>query len=143
MNQQIELSPLTNHYLELGRRVYDTISEILQNEEAYRQAGPQRSAEVALSLGLDSLKVQHRMCRAVLWVEDRYRWERFGDDSIRKVLATARGIPLPASHTQVQTTARYAHLYDDSLREAAEKVGAVVALQRQENQSPPRRESLQ
>jgi len=29
-------------------------------------------------------------------------------------------------HTQPQTTARYAHLYDAPLREAAEKVGAVI-----------------
>ena len=29
-------------------------------------------------------------------------------------------------HTQPGTTARYAHLYDDSLRVATEKVGAVV-----------------
>lgn len=30
-------------------------------------------------------------------------------------------------HTQTQTTARYAHLYDDSLRAATEAVAQVVA----------------
>jgi len=29
-------------------------------------------------------------------------------------------------HTQTQTTARYAHLYDDPMREAAEVVGSVM-----------------
>jgi site-specific recombinase XerD len=29
-------------------------------------------------------------------------------------------------HTQPQTTARYAHLYDDPLRKATEQVGAIV-----------------
>lgn len=38
-------------------------------------------------------------------------------------------------NTQAQTTARYAHLYDDSLREAAEKLGDVVTLQGQENKA--------
>ena len=59
------------------------------------------------------------------------------------LVSTGASLPLIGrmlGHTQAQTTARYAHLYDDSLREAAEKVGAVVALHRQENQSPPRRE---
>ena len=46
------------------------------------------------------------------------------------VLASS-GISLPIvgallGHTQPQTTARYAHLYDDPLREATERVGAVV-----------------
>ena len=30
-------------------------------------------------------------------------------------------------HTQPRTTARYAHLYDDALRAATERVGDVVA----------------
>jgi len=30
-------------------------------------------------------------------------------------------------HSDVKTTSRYAHLYDDPLREAVEKVGKVVA----------------
>jgi integrase len=47
------------------------------------------------------------------------------------ILASA-GLSLPIigallGHTQVATTARYAHLLDDPLREAAERVGAVVA----------------
>jgi integrase len=36
-------------------------------------------------------------------------------------------------HTQVQTTQRYAHLFDDPLRKAAETVGAFV-LQRSPEQ---------
>ena len=36
-------------------------------------------------------------------------------------------------HTQVQTTQRYAHLFDDPLRKAAETVGAFV-LQNSEEQ---------
>lgn len=47
------------------------------------------------------------------------------------ILASA-GLSLPIigallGHTQPGTTARYAHLYDDPLREAAERVGAVVS----------------
>jgi hypothetical protein len=30
-------------------------------------------------------------------------------------------------HTQARTTQRYAHLADDPVREAAEKIGAVIA----------------
>ena len=46
------------------------------------------------------------------------------------ILASA-GLSLPVigallGHTQVATTARYAHLFDDPLREATERVGAVV-----------------
>jgi integrase len=47
------------------------------------------------------------------------------------ILASS-GLSLPLigallGHTQARTTERYAHLYDDPLREAAERVGAVVA----------------
>ena len=47
------------------------------------------------------------------------------------VLASA-GLSLPIigallGHTQPQTTARYAHLLDDPLRAATERVGAIVA----------------
>ena len=46
------------------------------------------------------------------------------------ILASS-GLSLPIvgallGHTQPGTTARYAHLYDDPLREATERVGAVV-----------------
>jgi hypothetical protein len=47
------------------------------------------------------------------------------------ILASA-GLSLPVigallGHTQPGTTARYSHLFDDPLREATERVGAVVA----------------
>jgi site-specific recombinase XerD len=45
------------------------------------------------------------------------------------LVSTGASLPLIGrmlGHTQPQTTARYAHLYDDSLREAAETVGAVM-----------------
>jgi integrase len=50
--------------------------------------------------------------------------------SFASILVSA-GASLPLigqmlGHTQVQTTQRYAHLYDDPLRKAAEAVGAVV-----------------
>ena len=50
--------------------------------------------------------------------------------SFASILVSA-GASLPLigqmlGHTQPQTTARYAHLYDDPLREAAEMVGAVL-----------------
>jgi len=50
--------------------------------------------------------------------------------SFASILASS-GSNLPVigamlGHTQPQTTARYAHLYDDPLREAADKVGAVI-----------------
>ena len=50
--------------------------------------------------------------------------------SFASILVSA-GASLPLigqmlGHTQPQTTARYAHLYDDSLRKAAETVGEVV-----------------
>ena len=51
--------------------------------------------------------------------------------SFASVLASA-GLSLPIigqllGHTQPQTTARYAHLLDDPLRAATERVGAIVA----------------
>jgi integrase len=51
--------------------------------------------------------------------------------SFASILVSA-GASLPLigqmlGHTQVQTTQRYAHLYDDPLRKAAETVGEVVA----------------
>ena len=50
--------------------------------------------------------------------------------SFASILVSA-GASLPLigqmlGHTQVQTTQRYAHLYDDPLRKAAETVGEVV-----------------
>jgi hypothetical protein len=47
------------------------------------------------------------------------------------VLASS-GLSLPIigallGHTQPATTARYAHLLDDPLRQAAERVGAVIS----------------
>jgi integrase len=50
--------------------------------------------------------------------------------SFASILVSA-GASLPLigqmlGHTQVQTTQRYAHLFDDPLRKAAEAVGAVV-----------------
>ena len=55
--------------------------------------------------------------------------------SFASILVSA-GASLPLigqmlGHTQPQTTARYAHLYDDPLREAAEMVGAVVLPKRE------------
>lgn len=51
--------------------------------------------------------------------------------SYASILASA-GLSLPVigallGHTQTQTTARYAHLFDDPLRSATERVGAIVA----------------
>jgi integrase len=51
--------------------------------------------------------------------------------SYASILASA-GLSLPVigalfSHTQAQTTARYAHLFDDLLRAATERVGAIVS----------------
>jgi integrase len=51
--------------------------------------------------------------------------------SYASILASA-GLSLPVigallGHTQAQTTARYAHLFDDPLRAATERVGAIVA----------------
>ena len=45
------------------------------------------------------------------------------------LVSTGASLPLIGrmlGHTQAQTTARYAHLYDDALRNAAEMVGAVM-----------------
>ena len=57
--------------------------------------------------------------------------------SFASILVSA-GASLPLigqmlGHTQPQTTARYAHLYDDPLRDAAEIVGAVVLPKLDEN----------
>jgi integrase len=46
-------------------------------------------------------------------------------------IAVSQGQSLPVigamlGHTQPQTTARYAHLFDDSLLNAAEMVGAAI-----------------
>ena len=42
-------------------------------------------------------------------------------------------------HTQPQTTARYSHLFDDPLRAATERVGAIVTGQPQAEVRPLRR----
>ena len=47
-------------------------------------------------------------------------------------LLASAGFSLPmigasSGHTQPQTTARYAHLLDDPLRQATERVGAIIA----------------
>ena len=46
-------------------------------------------------------------------------------------LLASAGFSLPMigallGHTQPQTTARYAHLFDDPLRQATERVGAII-----------------
>jgi integrase len=51
--------------------------------------------------------------------------------SYASILASA-GLSLPVigallGHTQAQTTARYAHLFDDPVRAATERVGAIVS----------------
>jgi site-specific recombinase XerD len=51
--------------------------------------------------------------------------------SYASILASA-GLSLPVigallGHTQPGTTSRYAHLFDDPLRAATERVGAIVA----------------
>jgi integrase len=51
--------------------------------------------------------------------------------SYASFLASA-GFSLPMigallGHTQPQTTARYAHLFDDPLRQATNRVGAIIA----------------
>jgi integrase len=51
-------------------------------------------------------------------------------DSFASVLVS-QGASLPLigamlGHTQPQTTARYAHLYDEPMREAAEQVGKLL-----------------
>jgi site-specific recombinase XerD len=51
--------------------------------------------------------------------------------SYASILASA-GLSLPVigallGHTQPGTTARYAHLFDDPLRAATERVGAIVS----------------
>jgi integrase len=70
------------------------------------------------------------------WVRDR---AALGSDAriydLRHTFATVGiggGLSLPIigkllGHTQARTTQRYAHLADDPLREAAEKIGAVIA----------------
>jgi integrase len=47
-------------------------------------------------------------------------------------IAASLGLSLPVigallGHTTPVTTARYAHLFDDPLREATERVGAIIA----------------
>ena len=44
-------------------------------------------------------------------------------------------------HTQVQTTQRYAHLFDDPLRRAAETVGNVISPAPKELLAPEKVES--
>jgi integrase len=70
------------------------------------------------------------------WVRDR---AKLGDDArvydLRHTFASVGaggGLSLPIigrllGHTQARTTQRYAHLADDPVREAAEKIGAVIA----------------
>ncbi len=51
------------------------------------------------------------------------------------------GLSLPVigallGHAQPRTTARYAHLFDDPLREATERVGAIVEAARKPAEKP-------
>jgi hypothetical protein len=39
-------------------------------------------------------------------------------------------------HTQVQTTHRYAHLFDQAMRDAAEAVGSFVEIESREPSTP-------
>lgn len=60
--------------------------------------------------------------------------------SYASILASA-GISLHVigkllGHSQAQTTARYAHLLDDPLRQATERVGALVALSKADHEKP-------
>jgi hypothetical protein len=55
-------------------------------------------------------------------------------DRVLCLLLRGRGNPVRhrfpdwnVGHTQVQTTHRYAHLIDDHLRQATERVGAIVS----------------
>jgi hypothetical protein len=46
-------------------------------------------------------------------------------------------IGAPPGHTQPGTTARYAHLFDDPLRAATERVGAIVTTAGEDKPAAP------
>ena len=65
--------------------------------------------------------------------------------SFASILVSA-GASLPLigqmlGHTQVQTTQRYAHLFDDPLRKAAETVGKVITTATKKLPAPEKVES--
>jgi ATP phosphoribosyltransferase regulatory subunit HisZ len=66
--------------------------------------------------------------------------------SYASILVSA-GLSLPVigallGHAQPRTTARYAHLFDDPLREATERVGAIVEAARKPAETRRRELSL-
>jgi integrase len=76
----------------------------------------------------DDLKAWPRICKAAGLTDLHIHDLRH---TYASQLASA-GFSLPVigallGHTQPQTTARYAHLFDDPLREATERVGAIIA----------------
>lgn len=63
-------------------------------------------------------------------------------------ILVSRGASLPLigallGHTQAATTARYAHLYDEPLREAAELVGAAIEMQDNDETTGPLENEIQ
>src|SRR5262245_63960650 len=76
----------------------------------------------------DDLKAWPRICKAAALADLHIHDLRH---TYASQLASA-GFSLPVigallGHTQPQTTSRYAHLFDDPLREATERVGAIIA----------------
>jgi integrase len=76
----------------------------------------------------DDLKAWSRICKAAGLADLHIHDLRH---TYASQLASA-GFSLPVigallGHTQPITTARYAHLFDDPLREATERVGAIIS----------------
>ena len=89
MNPKINPSPSVSPDFELELLFRDLLAKLEQIELDYHEAWPQRSAELARSMILDSLQVVICAVRAGLRVQDRRRRALSGDDSIREMLAAA------------------------------------------------------
>jgi hypothetical protein len=79
---------------ELGRLLRKALSEFMQIELAYQDAGAERTAEAARALALKSLKLKIRLVRAGLRIQDRHQRRRSGDQIGLQTLACA---PVPSA----------------------------------------------
>jgi integrase len=88
----------------------------------------------------DDLKAWPRICKAAALADLHIHDLRH---TYASQLASA-GFSLPVigallGHSQPQTTSRYAHLFDDPLREATERIGAIIAGEQSAEVVPPKR----
>jgi integrase len=125
----------TAHRVPLSAPARQLLSEISTEAQKAARSHSERSPWVFPGRVTDQHRESVRRC----WAEVCNAAGLTGDKAVRihdirhsyaSILASA-GLSLPVigqllGHTQPATTARYAHLFDDPLRAATERVGAIV-----------------